>query len=58
MKENWSEKLKDEKSAEQGILGVEEVEHMKKRKKKRESKSNKEQIHVCPGEQQFPKRPA
>lgn len=34
MKSNWSERLKDEKSAEQGILGeMKEAEHVKEQKR-------------------------
>lgn len=52
MKENWSERLKDEKSAEQGISG--EVREAKQKEKE----SKKGQNHVCPGGQQFSNRPA
>ncbi len=42
MKENWSERLKDEKSAEQGISGkVREAEHVKKKRKRVRAKKGR-----------------
>lgn len=59
VKGNWSERLEDEKSAEQGVCQkkTKKCRVCGKRKKERE-REEKAQIYVYPSEQQFPNRQA